>query len=355
MLGQYGRGGTETQAQLLVRGLRSRGVDVDVFVVEDGTGPDGHDFGDAPVTRLGAGRGRGVADASGLCLAAARLGRSLHRRRYHVVHAALARAYVLAPVVAPWRHRPHIVVWRRNLGDHLRARQPRTVLDTAAARLSDVVVANSEAVRRHWVAQGIPAARTRVIRNALEPWRFDTVPPRAPDDGTVRLVTVGGLRPVKGHDVLLAAAGRLAAESVPVEVVVVGDGPRRRALAEQADRLGVPLVLPGHQADPRPWLAAGTVYVHPSHSEGASNAIAEAMAQGCAVVATDVGGAAEMLGPDGLLVRPGDVSGLAATLRTVIADPDLRRDLGERARGRARALFAMDQVIDQHLDVYAGG
>jgi glycosyltransferase involved in cell wall biosynthesis len=399
VLGQRGGGGTETQSQLLVRGLCSRGVDVDVYVVEGDCDPPCMDFGAAPVTTLSAGRSRGVREALRTCLAGARLGAALRRRRYDVVHAALARAYVIAPLVAPLRHRPRIVGWRRNLGLHLRG-AASTAADRAAARLCDVIVANSEPVRRYWVDRGwVPAARTRVIPNALEPWRFDRVS-AAPVDlarthdavrhdallrdavrpEAVRLVSVGGLHAVKGHRVLLDAAAMVHRAGIPVEVVILGEGPLREALREQAQRLGVWLHLPGHQRDTRPWLASSTMYVHSSLSEGASNAVAEAMAQGCAVVATDVGGTAEMLGAGavasaqmlgaggvvsaqmpgrdgavaGRLVAPGDAAALAAAIAVLSADRRLREELAGATRARARQLFDLDRVIDDHLDVYAG-
>jgi glycosyltransferase involved in cell wall biosynthesis len=356
VLGQHGRGGTESQSELLVRGLRSRGIAVDVFILEGGPDPDRRPgFGDAPVTRLGPGRGNGIRNPLMLCVAGTRLGRALRRRRYDVVHAALARAYLAAPLAAPWRRRPRIVAWRRNTGCHLGTHRGAAIVDAIAGRLSDIVVANAASVRQYWIARGIPADRMRVIPNALEPWRFEPAPRLAQNGVALRLVTVGSLLAVKGHDVLLEAAARLRLQGDLVEVVILGEGPCRDALREQANRLGVPLLLPGHVADPRPWLASAGVYVHPSRSEGASNAIAEAMAQGCAVLSTDVGGAAEMLGPHGVLVPPEDPVALAEGLRRLLGEPARRREMGVGARDRAHSRFSLDRVIDLHLEIYARG
>jgi len=356
VLGQRGRGGTEAQSQLLVRALRERGIDVDVFILEAGPLGVTTDFADAPVRLLGGARGSPGAGVLNLLGAALRLGIALRSTRYDVIHAALARAYLVAPLVAPWRPRPRIVVWRRNLGGHLRPRGLSAALEKVATRLSDVVISNSESVREYWIKRGhATPAQSRVIANALEPWRFDRPPPEAAAPGTQRLVAVGGLRPVKGHDLLLEAASELTDHASGLEVAILGLGDCADALEVQARAQRVRLVLPGHVADPRPWLRSAAVYVHPSHSEGSSNAIAEAMAQGCAIVATDVGGAREMLGATGLLIPLGDVLALRKAMHSLLLDRSRREALGEQASRRAKELFALDRVVDQHLDAYSGG
>jgi glycosyltransferase involved in cell wall biosynthesis len=114
--------------------------------------------------------------------------------------------------------------------------------------------------------------------------------------------------------------------------------------------LGVPLELPGYVSDPRPYLASADVYVHPSLSEGASNAIAEAMAQGCAIVSTTVGGAREMLGTLAVFAAPGDSVGLARGIETALRQPSPRQAM----LARAQENFSVDAVVGAHLDAYQG-
>lgn len=349
VLGEFGKGGTEFQSRILIRGLLSRGHDVDLYVL---AGPDTccrDGFRDMRAARLSARRG-----GARPLLAGTRLAYELRRQRYDVVHAALARAYVVAPLAAPVHRRPRIVTWRRNLGIHLDGRPAAAALESLASRRSDVIVANSQAVLEYWTKRGhIRAGRGRVIRNALESWRFDEVEPAPTLPDVPDVVSVGSLREVKGQGILVDAMAQIERDARP-SVTLLGEGPLRQYLAVTASDLGVRLVLPGAVRDTRGWLAAATIYVHPSLSEGASNAIAEAMAQGCAIVSTDVGGASEMLRGCGVLVPPNDRDALARVVRALLDDPDRRHFLGVRARRRAYELFDADRVVQQHVDIYRG-
>jgi glycosyltransferase involved in cell wall biosynthesis len=123
------------------------------------------------------------------------------------------------------------------------------------------------------------------------------------------VLAVGRLVPIKGHDRLVRACGRVQAERAAVaagalEVVILGDGPERARLGRLADELGVHLRLPGFvpRADVARWLRASHVYVQPSislpggRSEGAPFATAEARSVGIPVlVESDVGRLAEGL------------------------------------------------------------
>lgn len=106
-------------------------------------------------------------------------------------------------------------------------------------------------------------------------------------------------------------------------------------------------------ADIQPYLDAADIFVLPSHSEGMSNALLEAMASGLAVVTSDTGAATEMVehGRSGLIHRTGDVSELSQMLELVMSNTALRRDLAVAARERA-VEFSVARVVDQLEDVY---
>lgn len=350
VIGHCGAGGTEQQAAVLVRGLVERGIHVDVLILEGG--PQGQQFGGARVCQLGSLRRRRLSRALTLVLVTLRLARALRRGQYDCVHAVLARAYVLTPFVVRALHtRSVVVAWRRNLGIHRDIGGPVARLESWATSLTDVVVCNAASVKDYWREQGGPGrAAWHVIPNALESWRFAPATVLGDCGARHRLVNVGSLRPVKGQELLLEAVAML--EGVTVDVAVIGEGPIRADLARRAERLGVALQLPGHVDDTRPWLAGASLYVHPSHSEGSSNAIAEAMAQGCAVVASDVGGSRELLGGTGVLVPPGDARGLADTLERLLACPATRRELGVAARKRAEQDMNVSAVVDRHIEIY---
>lgn len=153
---------------------------------------------------------------------------------------------------------------------------------------------------------------------------------------------VGRLDPIKGLETLARAALMLR----DVRVDVVGDGPLK-------DRLGPPLRLHGATADVSPWLNRAGVFVMPSKSEGFGMALLEAMAHGCACVATDVDGSRALLGGGaGVLVPPGDAEALAREIQRLIDDPAAARELGQLARARAARSFSAAAMADAYERLY---
>ncbi len=139
------------------------------------------------------------------------------------------------------------------------------------------------------------------------------------------LVWVGRLDPVKGLDVLLSACARLKHQGSDFGVYLVGGGPLRQALSEQAAQLGLSdrVVMPGvvsHDTLPD-WYRAADITVLPSLSEGVPNVLMESIACGTPFVASDVGGVSEIADPLlDRLVPAGDSEALAAALASVLAN-----------------------------------
>jgi glycosyltransferase involved in cell wall biosynthesis len=101
-------------------------------------------------------------------------------------------------------------------------------------------------------------------------------------------------------------------------------------------------------------LAAGDIFVLPSHQEGFSNALLEAMAANLAVIATAVGGNLDAIvdNESGILVPPRDPSALAAALARLASDPDIRRRYGDAARRRVEQRFALERCVDRYERLY---
>ncbi|HET6875840.1 MAG TPA: glycosyltransferase [Acidimicrobiales bacterium] len=353
--GQLGLGGTERQLCLLAAGLRQRGVPVTVVALFEG-GPRESELAEAdvPVAVLGAGPlRRPWRTAAGLF----RLWRILRRTRPGVVHAFLYHAYVLTAPVARLAGVPVLVAGRRSLANFKEGRPFARRLERLTNRLYDGFVANSDAVRRDALRhEGLAADRVVVIPNAL-PGGFGG--PEA-GDGRARVgsppvvVCVANLIAYKGHSYLLEAAADLVAQGVLFRLVLVGDGPLRGELERKAGDLRLPVELAGGTTDVRPWLSTADVFVLPSLEEGMSNALMEALAYGLPVVATDVGGNAEVVGEAALLCRPADAADLAARLADVLRCPSLRSRLSTAARRRAVEQFGCSVMIDRHIAYYTG-
>jgi len=171
-------------------------------------------------------------------------------------------------------------------------------------------------------------------------------------------VCVARFAPQKAHDVLLRALAQVGDDSV--RLLLVGDDPfgdgRRKAEAVARElALGDRAVFAGIRRDVPQLLAASEVFVMPSLWEGLGLVFLEAMATGLPVVSTRVSAVPEVVveGETGLLVPPSDADALAAAMRSLARDADLRARLGRAGRACVRARFGLDRMVDETLAVYA--
>jgi glycosyltransferase involved in cell wall biosynthesis len=219
---------------------------------------------------------------------------------------------------------------------------------TRAAR----VVVLSEAWR-DWVRWTVPRAKITCIPNAV------ALPsqPQAPRDAS-RIAFVGSLTADKGVFELLEAVAiaRHACPDLHLELAGEGDV---EAVAHRAYELGI-----GDRVLIRGWcppsvrehiLARAAIFALPSHFEGTPMSLLEAMAAGCAVVATRVGGIPDVVrhDVDGLLVAESDTPALAASLVALLSDPSLARRLGSAAREAVARDHAPSQAIERLGRLYA--
>ncbi|HWK12231.1 MAG TPA: glycosyltransferase, partial [Vicinamibacterales bacterium] len=266
----------------------------------------------------------------------ARLWWVLLRERPDVVHGFLITAYVTAAFVGRAAGVRRIVASRRSLGLFKENRRAALLLERWADRLTDLFVANSDAVRVDTLArEPIDPADIIVIRNGVDFPAFESA--AAHDSaGPPRVVIVANLIQYKGHEYFLRAWKDVLGEFAGAAALLVGEGPERPVLEGLAQQLGVAdsVQLLGSRRDVAALLSTADVYVQPSLQEGYSNAILEAMAAGLPVIATAVGGNTEAVtdGATGLLVPPADVAALASAMRQLLANPVAARVMGARAR-----------------------
>jgi glycosyltransferase involved in cell wall biosynthesis len=183
---------------------------------------------------------------------------------------------------------------------------------------------------------GVIRMRGRVIPNPV-----DLTPPRRRLSGTRRLVAVGRLVHQKGFDLLLRAFAAIATEHPEWTLTIWGEGEERGRLEALCAQLGLleRVQLPGLTERPGQWVEQAEVFVLSSRFESFGNVVTEAMVAGLPVVAFDCPwGPGDIVrdGDDGLLVPPEDVGALAAAMRRLIADPELRRRLGEAGARNVR-------------------
>jgi glycosyltransferase involved in cell wall biosynthesis len=197
-----------------------------------------------------------------------------------------------------------------------------------------------------------PPRLARVVHNGVTAGEFAPVAVAA---GATNLLFIGELRRLKGVDVLIDAIARLRNEGRDVTATIVGAGAERADFERQACVLGLagairfPGAMPAREA-----FRLGHLLVVPSRAEGLPYVILEAGAAGKALIATRVGGNAEILGADAdRLVRPGDADELARAIAASLDRPDDAARGAARLRERIAQGFTVEAMVEGVLDAYA--
>jgi glycosyltransferase involved in cell wall biosynthesis len=235
-------------------------------------------------------------------------------------------------------------------------------------RLHDRVIAISEGIGQVLLAAGLPAAKLRVVRSAV-----DTTPYAGSCDWTALagvlgagpgggarfgpvIAVVAQLIPRKGHRFLLEALPAIVAAVPNVQVLFFGKGPLAGPLQERIDRDGLAarVRLMGYREDLPRLLPCMDLLVHPAMLEGLGVSLLQASAAGVPIVASRVGGIPEAVrdGVNGRLVPPADVPALTAAILTLLADGDLRRRMGDTGRALVAREFSVAGMVAGNLAVY---
>ena len=176
--------------------------------------------------------------------------------------------------------------------------------------------------------------------------------------GRMHVVSVGRLVAMKGQDQLIAAAATLASQGADPRLFIVGDGPGRESLRQQADALGLGdrVVFTGVVDDVSVYLRQADVFVSASHEEGMPLCVLEAMAWHLPVIASDIAGHRSLIGhgETGLLYPLGDVHALALAIRRVIDEPGPARERARHARRLVEERFSIDASARAYDHLYAG-
>ncbi len=242
---------------------------------------------------------------------------------------------------------------------------------TAAGHLNgnDRLVAVSAATRDFHIAQGLDAARVAVLHNGIdcEAWRPRPKPGelhaelQLPED-TMIAVTVGQIGLRKGLDRLVQAAIQLAGQFPQLHYAVIGErySTKQESIAfeqslhDSLENAGIAdrFHWLGYREDVGRLLGDVDLLIHPARQEPFGRVLLEASACSVPIVATRVGGTAEMLtdGESALLVPPDDARALANAVRQLVCDAHLRTRLGDSARRHMSQRF---NIIDRASDLFA--
>jgi glycosyltransferase involved in cell wall biosynthesis len=224
-----------------------------------------------------------------------------------------------------------------------------------ACRQASKIVAVSDGVREASIDYyGLDPKRVVTIANGFEFDRINqlaqaTEIERLDQSDTFHIVSVGRLQQEKDFETLIAAVAKVRQQtSRTIRLTLVGDGPSRQSLEQQARDNPVQFV--GFQSNPFPWMKAADLFCLTSKYEGMPNVLVEAMACGTPVISTDCPhGPREILadGKYGALVAVRDANALANAIISAMNDPDLLRQQANAATASIQQRYSMASSVGQ--------
>ncbi len=286
-----------------------------------------------------------------------------------ILHAHLFHGEVLAWIASHFTGAP-LLATRHSSG--LEFEGWRSLMARIMRRRFSALVAVSREAEREALDSGYRPGEVFLVPNAVDTTRFKPMGdeersrrraellgryfPGAPAETPV-IGSVGGLKPVKNHALLVKLAARLGGGEGPdpaPRFIVFGEGPQRGELSRLIEREGAgeSIVLAGRSDRLEEIYPLFDIFVLTSRTEGTPLSLLEAMACRVACVASDVGGIGEAIGEAGVLVEPGNAEGFASALRNLLERPPLRAELGRRARVRILERYDTDAWGESILDVY---
>ncbi len=293
------------------------------------------------------------------------LARLVKEKQIQIVHAHMARDYPLAAYAARGNSESRLIVTRHVLFPL--SRLHRVTLGRAAR-----IIAVSQAVASQLRAEAIaPAEKISVVLNGIDVAKFQQAHSKfnrgqfldrwSAPESSLLVGTVGELTPLKGQTEFLQAAAQILAQNPDAYFFVVGvDHSRANSNHARLQRLTDELQLAG-RVRLLGWFegleelySALDVFVSASHTESFGLAIAEAMATGTAVVATETEGARELIetGETGVLVPIGSVDKLAEAVAALLQDKNERDCLGMAAQRYAVANFSVERMVAETEEIY---
>lgn len=236
----------------------------------------------------------------------------------------------------------------------------KRLMTRLAAMLAHDIAVTSIVMRDILLEAGVSAGKIHVLPPGVQP------PAHLPDRAEARarlglpadafvLSSLARLVPHKGIGDLIEAAARVPDPQGKLKIVIAGEGEERAALeALAAAHLGGRAVFLGHISDTADLYAASDVFALPSHMEGFGLVYVEAAFHSVPSIGCAVGGVPDVIadGRTGLLVGPGDIGGLAATIERLRDDDALRRRLGAAARTRACTELTDERMAERYNSLF---
>lgn len=234
---------------------------------------------------------------------------------------------------------------------------------TFMLRYFDQVVPLSEELVQDMARFGVPATRTRFIRNGVDLTEIDAFrageagSPGANESAHRTIGFIGQMIPRKGIPDLLAVFDALYQKDNHLRLQLLGDGAQRAELEAQASKMasGNAVEFLGFRSDRLNLLSRFDLFVMTSSLEGIPRCMMEAMAMGIPVVAYDIPGVDQLVEHEktGLLASHGDQARLAACCQRLLGDPELARSLTQAARNLIESGFSARRMASGYEDLFS--
>lgn len=235
-------------------------------------------------------------------------------------------------------------------------------LDAFLLKFFDHVVGVSKPVIEDMVSEGLVASGMTLVPNGIDTEKYKQSKNRTSlrqefglGEDAVVLATLSSLTVEKGIDVAIEALAGINGQSKKLTLLIVGDGPEREKLAQLVESygLGESVIFAGRRKDVADILAAVDLFLLPSFVEGLPMALLEAMASGCAVIATSVGDVPDVVDSEvGKLIPPRDIQSLKSALTEMLYDPEQLKHYGNVAQARIEQSFSSAAMADGYAKVY---
>ncbi|MEE9303208.1 MAG: glycosyltransferase [Thiotrichaceae bacterium] len=295
-----------------------------------------------------------------------RLWNLARRTRPDVLHAYLPLTNFMGAIAGTLAGVHTVITSRRALGTHQDRHRLWKPFDRMANRLSDLIIVNSLAVRNDTMYRDNTDPDKLIhIPNGLdtEDFKVTTTNRRklrqelGLNTKDIGLITVGNLIPYKGHADLLNAMPSIIKSYPNIRCYIAGeDRGIRKELVKLTHQIEISeyVIFLGQRNDIPELLMAMDIFVFPSHEEGFSNALLEAMASGLAIIATDVGGNKEALdnGRLGLLTPSKNPAALASTVIKLLSNNEQLRQLGQLGKTYVNNKYPISNMVDAHSSLY---
>lgn len=302
-----------------------------------------------------------------------RFASAIRRNQYQIVHSYNFYSNAFAVIAAKLARTPLVVASIRDQGVYLTP--AKKSFQKITCSLADKILVNANSIKDWLVEDGYDESKISVIKNGIDLPLYNQqnyshsirnefgIASDAP-----LIVMLARLNPKKGFEDLIRATALLKDKHPTARYMIVGamrtkldgaysdDETYLRALKALTRECGVEgqFIFSGHRSDTANILAESDISVLPSHSEGLSNAILEAMASGKPIIATKVGGNPELVRHEinGLLVPPMSPDSLSAALDRLLSDRSYAATLGRKGRHIAESEHSLGKMADDTAALY---